>query len=311
MRCLGEIDGRKRTETFVAFLLTEGISAQIDSVDAAKDRWQLWIRQEDQLPVAREHLYAFVNNPDDPRYIKAMESASQILAEKEKQRKAAAKNIRRMEVRPRSAMSGPIPPLTLTLLILSIVISLVTTLGKPKPTNEWGVAVVKTLSFVSQADYIATEGDPAASLRKGEVWRAITPIFLHLSMFHLAMNMFMLVSFGRMVERWLGTPRYALFVLLLAVGSNLLQGLMPEALQGSPFFGGISGVLYGFFGYVWVRSSINPMLGVSIPMPVAMIFVGIIVLGLSGVFPSLRLAHLAHLGGLLIGAAMGFVAERR
>ncbi len=311
MRCLGEIDGRKRTETFVAYLLTEGISAQIDCIDPAKDRWELWIRQEDQLDAARQHLDVFTSNPTDPRYSKAMEAASQILLEKEKQRKTAAKNIRRLEARPNASMSGPIPPLTLTLLILSIVVSLLTTFGRPEPANEWGTAIQTELSFVSRADFDASQGDPAASILKGEIWRIITPIFLHLSVFHLAMNMFMLVSFGRMVERWLGTPRYALFVLVLAIGSNLLQGLMPESLHGSPLFGGISGVLYGFFGYVWVRSSMNPTLGISIPMPIAMIFVGIIVLGLAGVFPGLHLAHLAHLGGLIIGAVMGFASEQR
>lgn len=146
-------------------------------------------------------------------------------------------------------------------------------------------AIAEKLSFVSVDDYLKSDRDPAASLKRGELWRMVTPIFLHLSMIHLAMNMFVMVSLGRIVERWVGTPRFALFVLLLAVGSNLLQGLSPAWMHGSPAFGGISGVLYGSFGYVWVcccsilawespsrfRSSSSSW--------------GMIVVGLSGSFP--------------------------
>lgn len=311
MRCLGEIDGRTATETFVAYLLTEGISAQIECVDPARDRWELWIRQEDQLPAADEHLKEFRANPADPKYAVAVRRASQILQEKQKKREQAAKNVRKFEPRQRNSMSGPMPPLTMTLLVLSIAVSLFTSFGKPKPSNDWGIAIQEQLRFVASDDFQRSNEDPAASLKKGEVWRAITPIFLHLGPIHLAMNMFVLISFGKMVERWLGTPRFALFVLLLSIGPNLLQGLAPDWLQGSPHFGGISGVLYGLFGYAWVRSSINPNLGVSIPMPVAILFIGLIVLGLSGALPALRLAHLCHLGGLLIGSAMAFATESR
>jgi GlpG protein len=307
MRCLGEIEGRKKTEVFIAYLLTQDISAQIDGTDANRDRWEIWIRDEDKLATAKAHLSDYTRDPHNPKYSAAIDAAGKILADKEKQRQQAARNVKRVEVRSARSGGGSLPPLTLTLLILSIVISLATGLGRPR--TEWAMTINEQLRFVSAADYNASQGVPAASLRKGEVWRSITPIFLHLDIIHLAMNMFVLVSFGRMVERWLGTPQFALFVLLLAIGPNLFQGLSPDWLRGSPFFGGMSGVLYGLFGYTWVRSTLNPNLGVVIPLPIAFIFVGLIVLGLVGVFPTL--AHLAHLGGLLIGSAMGFAAERR
>ena len=289
--------------------MTEEISAQIDRADTSSDRWEVWIRDEDKLPTAKQHLDTFKTNPQDPRFSAAVEAAGTILAEKEKQRQQAARNMKRIDMRRSRPGGGRLPPLTLTLLIISIVVSIATGLGNPR--SQWAVDISQQLSFVTAEDYVASEGDPAASLKKGELWRLITPIFVHLDILHLAMNMFVLVSFGRMLERWLGTPRFAMFVLLLSIGPNLLQGLAPEWLQGSPFFGGMSGVLYGLFGYVWVRSSLNPTLGVMIPLPIAFIFVGVIVLGLLDVFPALRLAHLAHLGGLLIGAAMGYASERR
>lgn len=318
MRCLGQINGRSSAESFVAFLLTQDIATQIEAVpgptpEQASDLWEIWVRDEDKLQQARSELTQFVDNPRDAKYATALSQAKSILAEKEKKRQAAARNLRRVEARGPAGMTrgGPLPPLTLTLLIISIAVSLFSNFSNPKPTNVWGQAIVNELSFVAKGDYIQAEGDAAASLKRGELWRVITPIFLHHGMLHLAMNMFVLISFGRMVEGWVGTPKFALFVLLLAIGPNLLQGLAPDWMRGSPFFGGISGVLYGLFGYVWIRSTLNPNLGVSIPLPIVVIFVGMIVVGLSGAVPDWPYAELCHLGGLLIGCTIAFASEQR
>ncbi len=317
MRCLGQINGRSSAESFVAYLLTLDITTQIEAVPASipeksTDLWEIWVRDEDKLGEARAELSQFVDNPRDAKYATALTEAKSILAEKEKKRQATLRNLKRVDMRrtPGMAGGGAIPPLTLTLLILSIAVSLFSSFSRPKANNEWGQAIVEELSFVSLIDYVQSEGDAAASLRKGELWRVITPIFLHLSMIHLAMNMFVLISFGRMVERWVGTPKYALFILLLAIVPNLIQGLSPEWMRGNPMFGGISGVLYGLFGYVWIRSSLNPNLGVSIPFPIVLIFVGMIVVGLSGAVPDWPYAELCHLGGLLIGCTIAFASER-
>ncbi len=318
MRFLGQINGRSAAESFVAYLLTQDITTQIEAIGeptsgAKADCWEIWVRDEDQLQQARSELTQFVDNPRDAKYASARTQAKSILAEREKKKQQATRNMRRIDMRRTSGLAGgrSIPPLTLTLLILSIGITLLSSFGNPKPSNEWGQAIVKKLSFVSSVDYRESDGDPAASLKRGELWRMVTPIFLHLNMFHLAMNMFVLVSLGRIVERWVGTPRFALFVLLLAVGPNLFQGLSPAWMHGSPQFGGISGVLYGLFGYVWVRSSIDPSLGISIPFPIVVLFVGMIVVGLSGVIPNWHYADLCHLGGLLIGSAVAFATEQK
>ena len=317
MRFLGQINGRSSAETFVAYLLTQDITTQIEAVSSTAsqppgDLWEIWVRDEDKLPQARSELSRFVDNPRDPKYGAALTQAKSILAEREKKRQAAVRNQRRMEMR---RMPGPggrnsLPPLTLTLVIVCVALGLLTSLGEPRANNDWGQAIMNQLSFVAQVDFVQSEGDPAASLKRGELWRAITPIFLHRGMIHLAMNMLVLLSFGRMVERWVGTPRFALFVLLLAIAPNLLQGLSPEWMGGSPWFVGISGVLYGLFGYVWIRSSLNPGLGVSIPFPIVVIFVGMIVVGLSGVVPNWPYADLCHLGGLLVGCAVAFASEQ-
>lgn len=314
MRCLGEIAGQQAAELFVAHLLTEDISTQIESVGEGTDRWEIWVRDEDRLVVATQAMAEFQKNPADPKYASALLEASKILEEREKARLEAIKNVKKVKLSnssPRSlAAGGRLPPLTFTLLVLSIGVGLITNFSFPGPRNQFGYTVLDRLSFVADKDFTDSGEDPAASLSRGQLWRAITPIFIHIGILHLAMNMFMLYSFGRIVERWIGTPMYALLVLALAVVSNLFQGLAPEWLQGSPHFGGISGVLYGFLGFVWIRTSINPSHGFSIPFPMMVIAVGLIVVGLAGVIPNWHLADLAHLGGLLVGSAFGFAAEQ-
>jgi len=310
MRCLGEIDGRKSTEQFVAFLLTKGITTQIDSGREGSDRWEIWVRDEDRHMEAKDLLDQFLANPSDSKYQHALREAGRLLNERNKKREAATNNVRRVKYRSGPLADRKVPPLTLTLAILCVLVSLLSNFGRPGETNQVGRSIMGQLGFISQADYSASNGDPAVNLKKGQIWRTITPIFLHLNPLHLVFNMFGMIVFGRIAERWLGTPRYALLILAAAVLSNLLQGLSPEWMRGNPAFGGISGVVYCLFGYIWTRSSLNPSLGVMIPFPVVILLIAPIIIGFSGIAANWHMADLAHLGGLAVGVVAAFIQER-
>ncbi len=310
MRCLGEIQSRRQAELFVAYLLTQGISTHVDAAGADdSDRWEIWVRDEDRLDDASQLLQQFKADPQHPQYQDAVRDAAKIMAQKAKQREAATKNLRKVTYQVGNLTDRRIPPLTLTLVIISCLVSLLNNFGRPGQSNELGRSISMQLSFVSPIDHHLTNGDPAASLKKGEVWRAFTPIFLHGNTLHLVFNVIGLVVFGRLTERWMGTPRYALFILVAALASNLLQGLAPGWLQGNPNFGGISGVVYGLFGYIWVRTSMNPSLGVMIPFTVVVLLILPLVIGLTGMIPNWQYADLAHLVGLVVGAITAFLQE--
>ncbi|MFN3191234.1 MAG: rhomboid family intramembrane serine protease [Aureliella sp.] len=312
MRFLAELEGRRKAELFVAHLLTEDIDTHIELAREGSDIWEVWVREEDKLNAAQDELIEFTANSDDSKYEAAMLAARKILQEREQRRADAVKNLQKTDRPAANAMmgGGRMPPLTLTLFIICIVLGFLTEFGRP--SGRLGVQIMDRLSFVSAADYDRNDPDrdPAASIKKGEIWRVLTPSVLHGDIIHLAMNMFMFVSFGRLVERWIGTPRFALLVLALVIIPNLFQGLSPEFMRGSPLFVGISGVLYGLFGFVWIRTTLNPGHGIRIPFPMVAMLVGIIVIGLTGLIPGWRLADLCHLGGLLVGTAAGFAAER-
>ncbi|MEM7478469.1 MAG: rhomboid family intramembrane serine protease [Planctomycetota bacterium] len=312
MRILTEIEGKSAAEKFVAYLLTTGIDTHIEKLESSDDQWEVWVREEDKLVQANEELEKFQKDPGAAKYELALMDAQQILLEREKAKAEYQKNLQKASKRSPAGpgiQGGRIPPLTLTLVIICIAIGVLSNFGRPAP-GSLGAQIYQTFSFVSFKDFVESEEDPAASLKQGEIWRAITPCVLHGDIFHLAINMFVLVSFGRIVERWVDTPRFALLVLLLAVVPNLLQGLMPMSLQGSPFFVGISGVTCGLVSYVWIRTSINPSHGIMVPFPFIVITIGLIVVGLADIIPDWKLADLAHLGGLLVGAAIGYASEQ-
>ena len=311
MRCLGQITERKAAEQFVAYLFVQGITTQVDPVANSMDQWEVWVRDEDRMAEAVGYLQEFVNNPTDPKYAAAIKQANATIMEKVKQRTAASKNVKQIRYRSTANSDRRVPPLTLTLIILSCIVSIFNNFGNPGPSNEIGQSIQRQMGFVSYADYKRSNEDPLVNLKRGQLWRTITPIFIHLSPLHLLMNVIGMVVLGRVSERWLGTGKYAMLVLVAAILPNMLQALAPSALGGNPLFGGISGVVYALFGLVWVRSVINPTLGVYIPFVYLVMILLPLAIGFSGLVPGWRAADLCHLGGLMIGAAVAYMIEKR
>lgn len=311
MRHLAQIEGKQQAEAFVAYLLTQSIATHIEAVPENGQLWDVWIRDEDALSRARAELTQFLANPADPKYSAAIPQARQIIKEKLDASRAAVKNVRPVKYRGPTATGitgGRIPPLTLTLMLLCIATSLVTNFTKPKPTNRLGQTTIEQLSFVSARDY-ERDQDPAASLKRGQVWRAITPVFVHGSPMHLAMNMIGLVVLGRIAERLVGTPRFALMFLLLAALPMMLACLMPMSMDGSPRTFGISGVDYGLAAYLWIVSQQRPDLGFRLPGSFIAILLVFILLGFSGLVPGV--SSWAHLGGFVTGLLLAFADTAR
>ena len=86
-------------------------------------------------------------------------------------------------------------------------------------------------------------------LKQGEIWRPVTPIFMHFGIIHILFNMMWLKELGTMIEFKNGSLKMLLMVLIIAVVSNVGQ----DYYKG-PYFGGMSGVVYGLFGYIWMKS---------------------------------------------------------
>lgn len=138
-----------------------------------------------------------------------------------------------------------------------------------------------------------------AELFDGQVWRLITPIFLHFGLLHLIFNMLWLWELGGAVEFRLGWPRLVMIVVIAGVLSNLAQ-----LAWAGPWFGGMSGVVYALLGYVWMQSRFNPWLGLVVAPPVVAMMLAWFLICWTGLLGPI--ANMAHTVGLLIGVLWGF-----
>jgi len=249
MRQLGTLPNQSDAERLAAWLVTQRIDSH---AEPSGDAWAIWVRDEDHLTEAREALAHFQANPNDPRYRTAPGEAERIRREEERERKKALGNIVEMRGRWSSGLGGAARrcPLVLGLIGAAVIAALFTNAG-----NSEG-AVLDALRIVALRDIIGPDGglDVWASIRRGEVWRLVTPIFIHYGIWHLVFNMFWLFDLGGQIENRRGTWYMLLLVLGLAVLANIGQGLEASLFGGRGFaFGGMSGVGYGIFGYLLIK----------------------------------------------------------
>ena len=136
-------------------------------------------------------------------------------------------------------------------------------------------------------------------IREGEIWRVFTPMLLHFGALHLMFNMFWLYDLGGQIERAKGALFFIVLVLLASGLSNIAQ-----ALTSSPYsFGGMSGVVYALFGYLWMKQRFQPLEGMGLaPNTVFWMLFWLFLCMTGQVGP---VANAAHVGGLLVGMAMG------
>ena len=83
-------------------------------------------------------------------------------------------------------------------------------------------------------------------IMEGEVWRLITPTFMHSGFSHMLFNSFSLILFGPAMERMLGSGRFLFIYLFSGIAANVAT-LLFEPLTYTHV--GSSGAIFGLFGY--------------------------------------------------------------
>ena len=254
MRQIGTFPKDRDPRVLVDHLLSLGIATRVVE---KPESWDVWVISEDHVPRAREELEAFQQDPEDPRYTDSKPVAKAIRRESDRRDREFRKNFRESA----QAWNGPGPgrvPLTTALMAACIVLYLVIHWDG---SNIW---LVDRLTFTSFLKGLQGER-PARGLDdilKGEVWRLITPIFLHFGILHIVFDMWALKVLGTLIEYRRGTLTFAVLVFLSAVASDVGQYLYNLNFS-SPYrpFGGMSGVVYAFFGYVWMKGRHEPEQG--------------------------------------------------
>lgn len=145
------------------------------------------------------------------------------------------------------------------------------------------------------------------SVPSSQYWRLISPMFLHFSVMHLAFNMALFWFVGHRIEYLQGSIRLLSVVLVTGIGANVLQASLAQP----SLFGGMSGVVFGLFGYAWVWDRIRTDRSLQIPPGIVYFLLVMMALGFVGfarLFGVDAVANVAHLGGFAIGLVMGLGA---
>jgi len=285
--------------------------------------WIVWILSDDDRDKARDVLTAFQQNPGASEFQVAEQLVQQQQAEERAQEKARLK----LQVRIQDRWSGvwwKCYPATMILIGISVLVVVLCTDWKNAsggrslipPTCNNEQSELRNALFIEpppnrwQMMFPDREDSLPHSLltivKTGQVWRFVTPIFLHFSFLHILFNMMWLRNLGRSIEFVRGTTHFVVLVLILAVTSNIGQyswtlSMYPKYAPGS--FGGMSGVDFGLIGYVWMRGRTQPWQGLGIPGDQIVWAVLWMLLCIGGAFGNI--ANAAHVVGFAVGILIG------
>lgn len=190
-------------------------------------------------------------------------------------------------------------PLTSALILLCLVVYGLMQLG--------GAGVFQALAYTALDGNGDSSGGISATLASGQWWRFLTPAVMHFSIAHLGFDLAWVWYFGAQIERRVGVWRLALLVLLAALASNLVQYL-----SAGPLFGGMSGVVYAYLGYIWLSQHFRPSLHYELPNLLMVLILVWLVLGMTPFMALLGFqdtANQAHLSGLVFGLLAAVVAR--
>jgi membrane associated rhomboid family serine protease len=137
---------------------------------------------------------------------------------------------------------------------------------------------------------------PAVS-ELGDWWRVITSGFVHVSIFHIGFNMFLLFFMGRLLEPAIGTLRFVvLYFAALLAGSFVALWFSPDTVSA-----GASGAIFGLLGATFIIARGRQMDAVAGEIGFLIVF------NLIYSFAAAGISIGAHIGGLVAGVICGLL----
>lgn len=323
MRLIGQLDTPALANRFCDYLLTREIDAHVE--EGSDGRWQVWIEHDDDLDQGKAELSRFTQSPDNPEY-DARGAAAKIRQER---LNAAVKGRKRIvDVRTQHAAIDRLgTPVAILLIVLSSVVFLLQTqpgtghrvesaLAYREPIGPASIDPA-THDNVSSSDLrekvremVETPWTYFDSIRHGQVWRLVSPMFPHGSITHLIFNMMWLWTFGQRIERRRGSLYFLMLILVGSACSMTMQMLWyqwytPHVFQLAI---GMSGVNYALFGFLWINGRLRPWEGLHVSqydwgLMIGWLFAAWLIIP--------NVANIAHLGGLLTGMGLACLQRRR
>ena len=280
MRSIGTIQDKEIAAQFCGYLNGSSIRAEIEQEEPG-GAWTIWVHQEEKLEAAKSEFLMFQENLGDPKYRRIAKEAD---VQRRSEERAEARQ-RKMDAKLAKRIQGSTTfRVTYALMGISIVTYLLQQLGGGGKLS---------IAYWFLFDH--------GLVLQGQVWRVLTPVFLHLGILHILFNMMWMLDLGRILESHHNSRFLFIFFLVCGAGSNLFQAFLAP---GVPF-GGMSGVVYGLLGFIWMKARFQPECGLYLhPQTVTFMLVWL-GLGFAGF---MNMANGCHAGGLLVGTLWGYLS---
>ena len=298
MRHLTTFKETRHAALFTDYLVAEGVAAVAEEENG---EWAVWVREENQIESAKEKLEKFLVDPENSRYRTAQTEAVKIRKQEAQKQEQAKKNLVDIRRQWRAGQGGRPIQLTMFTMIICGVIFVMTGFGDSRVAMFGKVG--RSIGIRDQLRFRVQGGSEFAELRAGQVWRVWTCQLMHGDILHILMNMLLLWVLGGQLEARKGPLFLAIFMLVSgAVAIGVQMGADPMS-----FPIGMSGIGYGTFGYIWIKSRLDPRSGLMMSDQMVLMLLAWFVLCFAGVFGSI--ANWAHAGGLACGTLWAYLSS--
>ncbi|MCP4454130.1 MAG: rhomboid family intramembrane serine protease [Planctomycetes bacterium] len=296
MRCIGHLDSQSQAEQLGRYLFGQDIENQVEA--NSQGAWEIWVMDEDQIEQAKSLLQTFSDNPTDPSVAQGIKTGLNKQAQLKQEQttnRARIVDARAMLQRPQVTMGW----VTISLIVISVGVALLTRVGK----NEAFVLPFQITEHVVNGNYI--KYSPSfPEIRGGQVWRLFTPMFLHFGILHLVFNMLWMKDLGSAIESVKGPWTLLGLAFTISILSNVAQFYV-----SGPRFGGMSGVVFGLLGYMWMQGKFNPGGTLRLnPKTVQFMMIWFVICLTGMVGP---VANTVHGVGAFVGVAWGYLSAKR
>ncbi|WP_392551252.1 rhomboid family intramembrane serine protease GlpG [Orbus wheelerorum] len=250
--------------TFIDYMATKDIILRTELDKDGNSQLFFDDSCDDKLTIVKQELEQYIQNPYDKRYLDAtwQKSNNHSFKLPAKKLNAGILNL------------APVGVITLIITIVCI-------------------ALYGLLFIFGPTQILTYLGYPLPG-QQAQLWRYITPIFIHFSLLHIVFNIMWWWYLGGMIEHLKG--RFKLIE--ITVISGLLSNYAQASISG-PDFGGLSGVVYALMGYVWLYGETRPSSGLRFERAMIIIIIVWLLAGFTGILGPI--ANTAHLVGLIVG----------
>lgn len=293
MRLLTTVPNQAEAKILGDALYADGVATTIK--ETRDSSFAVWVHDEDLMEQARTFLTGFDASSSQ---------VSEMARKARERRRQEAKADERLRVRTEKIRSQieanqnmRMGTVTAGLMVICGVVFVLTGMGEK-------MDVVRYFTFTPLVPVRNgfVFGDVRA-MWESQPWRLFTPMFLHFGLMHIFFNLWWLKDLGTAIER-VFSPRYLLiFVLVTAAFSHTLEYMV----SGPTTFGGMSGVVYALFSFIWIRGRLDASFPYRMPPQLATFMLIWLGLGFTGwVGP---IANWVHTGGLIVGSVWGVVSS--